>query len=164
MSFMRITSPAFSEGERIPPKYTCDGDDVNPELRLSDVPSDTTSLVIIVDDPAAPMGNWLHWSVWNISPDVRVIEEDSTPRGAVEGETDFSEIGYGGPCPSYGEHEYRFMVFALDSELPAASGTRRDLLEELMAGHILASATLNGRYQRVKKEPRRSKKAVPVAA
>lgn len=154
---MRIMSPAFSNGHRIPPLYTCDGDDINPELRFDGVPKEAKSLALVVDDPDSPSGNWLHWSVWNIHPSVRVIEEDSVPANAIEGETDFSEVGYGGPCPGYGEHEYRFTIFALDSLLEVPEGAPRHVLEEAMKPHILASAALTGRYQRIKKEPRASK-------
>jgi Raf kinase inhibitor-like YbhB/YbcL family protein len=154
---MRIMSPAFDDGGRVPPKFTCDGDDVNPELRFADVPGDTVSLVIMIDDPKSPSGNWLHWSLWNIDPRLHAVEEDCVPKGAVEGETDFSEIGYGGPCPSYGEHEYRFMVFALDVMLELPRGTQRHVLERAMEGHILASATMQAKYQRIKKEPRVAK-------
>lgn len=157
---MRITSPAFRNGDRIPSEYTCDGDDVNPELRFDAVPAATKSLVLIVDDPDSPSGNWLHWSVWNISPDVRVIKEDSVPGGAREGETDFSEVGYGGPCPGYGEHVYRFAVYAMDTTLDVSHGSPRHVLEEAMKGHILSSAFLTGRYQRVKKEARVAKAKV----
>ncbi len=156
-SVMYIISPAFEDGGRVPPKYTCDGDDVNPELRFGDVPGDTVSLVVIIDDPQSPSGNWLHWSVWNIDPATRILPEDTVPKGAVEGETDFSEIGYGGPCPSYGEHEYRFMVFALDVTLDLPRGTQRHILERAIEGHVIASATIMAKYQRVKKEPRVSK-------
>jgi Raf kinase inhibitor-like YbhB/YbcL family protein len=154
---MRIMSPAFEDGGRVPSKYTCDGDDVNPELRFSEVPGDSASLVVIIDDPKSPSGNWLHWSVWNIDPRFHVVEEDCVPKGAIEGETDFSEIGYGGPCPSYGEHEYRFMVLALDVVLDLPRGTQRHVLDRAMEGHILASATMQAKYQRVKKEPRTAK-------
>ena len=159
---MRIMSSAFSDGDRVPSKYTCDGDDVNPELHFSDVPEETVSLAIVIDDPESPSGNWLHWAVWNIDPHLRVIAEDSLPKGAIEGETDFSEIGYGGPCPSYGEHEYRFMVFALDRVIDLPRGTQRHVLERALEGHILASATMKAKYQRIKKEPRAAK--VKVAA
>lgn len=154
---MRISSPAFKNGDRIPAQYTCDGDDVNPELRIDAVPAVAKSLVLIVDDPDSPSGNWLHWSVWNISPDTRVIKEDSVPAGAREGETDFSEVGYGGPCPSYGEHVYRFGIYALDKELEVPHEASRPMLEKAMEGHMLSSAFLTGRYQRVKKEARVSK-------
>lgn len=154
---MRIMSPAFSNGHRIPSLYTCDGDDINPELRFDGVPKNTKALALVVDDPDSPSGNWLHWSVWNIEPDVRVIEEDSVPDHACEGETDFSEVGYGGPCPGYGEHEYRFTIFALDAKLEVPEGAPRHLLEEAMKPHILSSAALTGRYQRIKKDPRAAK-------
>ena len=157
---MRISSPAFRNGDRIPSDYTCDGDDVNPELRIDAVPSGAKSLVLMVDDPDSPSGNWLHWSVWNISADTRVIEEDSVPVAAREGETDFSEIGYGGPCPGYGEHVYRFAIYALDAVLEVPHGAPRPTLEKAMDGHILSSAFLTGRYQRIKKEPRGAKAKV----
>lgn len=157
---MRIFSPAFRNGDRIPSDYTCDGDDINPELRFDAVPASAKSLVVIVDDPNSPSGNWLHWSVWNIQPSVRVIEEDDVPQGAREGETDFSEVGYGGPCPGYGEHVYRFAVYALDGMLEVGSGAPRHVLEQAMEGHVVSSAFLTGRYQRVKKEARVTKAKV----
>jgi Raf kinase inhibitor-like YbhB/YbcL family protein len=147
---MLVTSPAFSSGDFIPAKYTCDGKDVNPELHIHDVPGDTQSIALIVDDPSSPSGNWLHWSVWNIPPTGRVIKENSVPQGAREGETDFSEIGYGGPCPGVGEHEYRFIAFALDTFLDIGHGATRDMIERAMEGHVIAEATLEGRYQRQK--------------
>lgn len=147
---MRVTSPAFRSGDMIPAKYTCDGKDVNPELVIDDVPGDTQCFAILVDDPSSPSGNWLHWSVWNIPSSVRVIRENSVPQGAREGETDFSEVGYGGPCPGVGEHEYRFMVFALDCVLDVGHGATRDVVEAAMEGHILAQGILEGRYQRQK--------------
>ena len=147
---MRISSPAFRDGEYIPPKYTCDGKDVNPELRIDTVPAAAKSLAILVDDPDSPSGNWLHWSVWNISPMTKLIEEDSVPLGAVEGETDFSETGYGGPCPASGEHEYRFIVYALDTVLKLPNGSVRIAIEQAIEGHVISSATLTGRYQRIK--------------
>lgn len=155
---MRIFTPAFENGGRIPSDYTCDGDDVNPELHFADVPGDTQSLVVMVDDPSSPSGNWLHWSVWNIDPNIRMIPRDSVPKGSIQGETDFSEVGYGGPCPSYGEHEYRFMVFALDSKLDLVRGAPRHILEQSMQGHVLAEASIAAKYQRIKKEPRSAKK------
>lgn len=147
---MRLLSPAFREGEMIPSRYTCDGDDINPELRFVDVPKETKSLALIVDDPDSPTGIWLHWSLWNIAGEIKGIAEDSVPRGAVEGETDFSEIGYGGPCPGHGQHHYRFTLYALDALLTIPEGATRNVLEAAIKHHILAQATLSGRYQRVK--------------
>ncbi len=157
-------SPAFPNGHRIPSLFTCDGDDINPELRFDGVPKEAKSLALVVDDPDSPSGNWLHWSVWNIDPSLRIIEEDSVPDKALEGETDFSEVGYGGPCPGYGEHEYRFTIFALDSFLDVHEGAPRHVLEAAMQPHILASAALTGRYQRIKKEARAAKVKVKVQA
>lgn len=147
---MRVTSPAFQNGEMIPAKYTCDGKDVNPELVFDDVPGDTQSIAVLVDDPTSPSGNWLHWSVWNISPSTRTIRENSVPQGAREGETDFSEVGYGGPCPGVGEHGYRFTAYALDCILDVGHGAPRNVVEDAMEGHILSQGTLGGRYQRQK--------------
>lgn len=150
LGIMRVTSPSFCSGEMIPAKYTCDGKDVNPELLFEDVPGDTQSIAILVDDPSSPSGNWLHWSVWNISPTTRMIRENSVPQGAREGETDFSEIGYGGPCPGVGEHEYRFTAYALDCILDIGHGAPRNVIEEAMEGHVLAQGALHARYQRQK--------------
>lgn len=147
---MRISSPAFANGEFIPPKYTCDGKDVNPELHFDAVPAAAKSLVLLVDDPDSPSGNWLHWSLWNIPASVRVIREDTIPQGASEGETDFSEVGWGGPCPGSGEHEYRFIVYALDTTLNLPHASVRIAIEQAMAGHVISTATLTGRYQRIK--------------
>lgn len=147
---MRISSPAFRDGDFIPPKYTCDGKDVNPELHIENVPASAKSLAILVDDPDSPSGNWLHWSVWNITPSTKVIAENSVPQGSVEGETDFSEVGYGGPCPGSGEHEYRFIVYALDVTLTLPPGSVRIAIEQAIEGHVIASTALTGRYQRIK--------------
>lgn len=147
---MRISSPAFANGEFIPPKYTCDGKDVNPELRIDDVPMGAKSLVLFVDDPDSPSGNWLHWSLWNIPVSTHVIREDSIPAGALEGETDFSEVGWGGPCPASGEHEYRFIAYALDTTLNLPPASVRIAIELAMEGHVISSAVLTGRYQRIK--------------
>ncbi len=157
-------SPAFSNGHRIPSLYTCDGDDINPELRFDGVPKEAKSLALVVDDPDSPSGNWLHWSVWNIDPAVRSIAEDSVPEEAVEGETDFSEVGYGGPCPGYGEHEYRFTIIALDCVLEVTEGAPRHVLEAAMKAHILATAALLGKYQRIKKEARIAKNKLKAKA
>jgi len=147
---MRISSPAFANGDYIPPKYTCDGKDVNPELHFDAVPAAAKSIVLLVDDPDSPSGNWLHWSLWNVPPSTRMIREDSVPQGAFEGETDFSEIGWGGPGPGSGEHEYRFIAYALDVTLNLPHGSVRIAIEQAMAGHVISTSTLVGRYQRIK--------------
>src|SRR3989338_7622111 len=94
---MRLSSPAFSHNQSIPSQYTCDDVDVNPPLAISDVPAEAASLVLIVDDPDAPRGDWVHWTVWNIDPKTTSITENSVPAGAAEGTTDFGRTGWGGP-------------------------------------------------------------------
>ena len=147
-SSMKISSPAFENNQFIPVKYTCDGEDINPPLQIENVPKEAKSLVLIVDDPDAPIGIWSHWVVFNIDPSVQFIEEDSSPEGAVEGLNDFKKHSYGGPCPPSGTHHYYFRLYALDTTLDLSSeATREDVLEAIK-GHILASAELIGLYQR----------------
>ena len=145
---MRIKSSAFKHTETIPSKYTCDGDDINPPLKIEEVPEEAKSLVLIVDDPDAPVGIWTHWTVWNINPKIEKIEEDSVPEGAVEGMTNFGSTGYGGPCPPGGEHRYFFKLYALDSKLELDPLTEADELEEAMDKHIIEKAELVGLYER----------------
>lgn len=145
---MELRSSAFANNERIPSRYTCDGDNVSPELRISGVPADTQSLVLIVDDPDAPLGDWVHWVVWNIAPGVTLIPEKTVPPGATEGQTDFGQSGYGGPCPPSGTHRYVFKLYALDSEVDLQSNTRKAEVEKAMSGHILAQTQLVGLYER----------------
>jgi len=145
---MKIESPQFSQNGRIPSKYTCDGEDINPPLKISDVPKSAKSLVLIVDDPDAPMGTWVHWTVWNISPETREIQENSVPEGAVEGITSFGKKGYGGPCPPSGTHRYFFKLYALDTLLNLDSSAEVKDIEQAIEGHILEKAELIGLYQR----------------
>jgi len=145
---MQISSPDFQNNQNIPSKYTCDGDDVNPQLAVSGVPFGAKSLVLIVDDPDASAGDWAHWLVWNIKPETAVIAENSVPIGAVEGVTDFGRSGWGGPCPGSGRHRYQFKIYALDTELNIPSSYRKAGLEGAMQGHILEQAMLVGLYQR----------------
>ncbi|MGC8775986.1 MAG: YbhB/YbcL family Raf kinase inhibitor-like protein [Minisyncoccia bacterium] len=146
---MTITSPNFKNNEFIPKEFSCDGQDLNPELHISNVPKEAKSLVLIVDDPDAPMGTWTHWTVWNISPDIQVIKSNQLPVGAVEGQTDFGRTGYGGPCPPAGKaHRYFFKLYALDIILNLQPGALRSELEKTMQGHIISQAELIGLYQR----------------
>ncbi len=145
---MRIKSSAFQHAERIPLKYTCDGEDINPPLTIEDIPKGTESLVLIVDDPDAPMGVWTHWTLWNIAPKTEEIGEDSVPAGAVEGMTNFKSTGYGGPCPPDGQHRYFFKLYALDSELELDSSVDAEELEEAMNKHIIEKAELVGIYEK----------------
>jgi len=147
-SNMKIESPVFSNNELIPKKYTCDGEDVNPPLKISEVPEEAKSLVLIVDDPDAPMGTWVHWTVWNIDPKTVEIPENSVPEGAVEGITDFGKPGYGGPCPPSGTHRYFFKLYALDTTLDLDSNAKKTDIEKAMKDHILEKAELVGVYSR----------------
>jgi len=145
MEELTITSPAFENKKLIPPKYTCDGEDVNPALLIKGIPEETKSLVLIVDDPDAPMGTWDHWIVWNIPP-TNKIEENSVP--GTEGLNDFRRRSYGGPCPPSGTHRYYFKVYALDTKLNLGSNSRKKDVEKAMKGHILAQGELVGLYSR----------------
>jgi Raf kinase inhibitor-like YbhB/YbcL family protein len=152
---IQVISSGFKEGEPIPAKYTCDGENVSPPVKWSNLPDNTKSLALICDDPDAPGGTWVHWVVYNIPPTVGELPEGivSTKeilKGARQGFNDFKRIGYGGPCPPSGRHRYFFQLYALDKDLGLASGkTKKDLLEA-MEGHILAMGHLMGTYQRMR--------------
>jgi len=145
MEELTITSSAFENKRLIPAKYTCNGEDVNPPLSVDGVPEGTESLVLVVDDPDAPMGTWDHWVVWNIPPDKK-IKENSVP--GTEGLNDFGKHSYGGPCPPSGTHQYFFKVYALDTKLDLPSNSRKRGVEKAMEGHILAKGQILGLYSR----------------
>jgi len=148
MTLLKITSPAFKHNEHVPAKYTCDGTDVNPALAIENVPAGAKSLALIVDDPDAPAGTWVHWVVWNISPDTREVKEHAVPAGASQGMNDFRKRNYGGPCPPSGTHRYFFKLYALDTVLNLGADSTKAALERAMQGHILAQAELIGLYKR----------------
>ena len=150
---MKVTSPAFKEGDMIPAKYTADGRDISPPLKIEELPAGTQSIVIINDDPDAPAGTWVHWLVWNWPADKVEIPEavpsDGTlPNGACQGRTDFGSTGYGGPAPPSGTHRYYFKVYALDVKLQLKPGAKKSELETAIKGHILDQTQLMGRYKR----------------
>jgi Raf kinase inhibitor-like YbhB/YbcL family protein len=147
---MKITSSAFAQGGNIPSKFTCDGADTNPPLRLEGAPAEAKSLALIVDDPDAPIGLFTHWLVWNIDPKTTVIEENSAPSNAIQGKNDFGRTGYGGPCPPSGTHRYFFKIFALDRQLDLPAGSKRAQFDAEMRGHIIGQGELMGRYSRKK--------------
>ena len=147
---MKITSSVFQEGGNIPSKFTCDGADVNPALRFEGAPAESKSLLLIVDDPDAPVGLFTHWLVWNIDPKTSEIAENSAPGGAVQGTNDFPKKGYGGPCPPSGTHRYYFKIFALDQSLDLKPGAKRAEVDAAMRGHVIAQGELMGRYSRKK--------------
>jgi Raf kinase inhibitor-like YbhB/YbcL family protein len=129
----------------IPKKFTCDGQNVNPSFRIEGIPEGALSLALIVDDPDAPMGTWVHWVVYNI-PKVSGIEENSVP--GIQGNNDFGKKDYGGPCPPSGTHRYFFKLYALDSKLALKGQVDKKRLEQAMQGHIIQKAELVGLYKR----------------
>ena len=142
---MKLTSPEFQNNKLIPKKFTCQGDDVNPPLVIEDIPKDAKSLALIVDDPDATTGTWVHWIVFDI-PVVSKIEENSIP--GKQGTNDFGRKDYGGPCPPSGTHRYFFKIYALKEKLNLDEGSRKEDLEEIMQEHILAKAELIGLYKK----------------
>jgi Raf kinase inhibitor-like YbhB/YbcL family protein len=145
---LTLTSPAFEPGGRLLRKFTCEGPGISPPLEIGNVPEGTRSLALIVEDPDAPMGNWVHWVVWNIHPRTHILPEGRVPRGARQGMSDFRSQSYGGPCPPDGEHRYFFRLYALDTRLKLERDTDKDGLIKAMEGHILEQAELMGRYER----------------
>lgn len=148
---MKIIVDSFQEKETIPIRYTCDGDNTSPRILFADVPREAKSLVFIMDDPdATGGGTFTHWAVWDIPPEATQIAENAVPSGAVEGETDFGKIGYGGPCPPRGNppHRYFFRLYALNKMLELPSGTPRSRLEQAMSECIIEKAEYVGLYGR----------------
>ncbi len=145
---LKVTSRAFTQGGKIPKKYTCDSSNVSPPLRIENVPRAARSLALMVDDPDAPGRTWTHWLLWNIDPKVSEIWADSVPQNAVEGTSDFGSARYGGPCPPSGSHRYYFKAYALDTTFSLPSSSKRAALEKAMAGHIVAEGRLMGTYSR----------------
>lgn len=149
-----VRSPAFREGERIPVEHTCDGADRSPPLMWSDPPSGTRSVALIMDDPDAPGGSWVHWVLYNLPPESQelpagVAQEPTLPTGAVQGLNDFRRVGYGGPCPPPGSsHRYVTTLYALDGRLELPPRATKARLEQAMAGRILGQARVMGRYRR----------------
>lgn len=142
---MRLTSPAFENNGYIPKKFTCDGEDISPGLEISGIPDKTQSLALVMDDPDAPMGTWVHWVVFDI-PVTNHIDENSIP--GKQGINDFRRRNYGGPCPPSGTHRYFFKIYALDKKLDLSEGVSKQDLEKAMQGHILDKAELIGLYKR----------------
>lgn len=154
---MKITTSAFSEGDRIPKEYTGEGADRSPALKIEAVPEEARSLALIVDDPDAPNKTWVHWLIWGIPVDRTELPEGvpgdevvESLGGARQGRTDFDDIGYGGPMPpvGHGTHHYRFTAYALDQHIDLDAGATRDALESAMEGHVLETARLTGTYER----------------
>ena len=150
-SMMIVESLAFKNGGDMPSLYTCDGRAINPPLSISGIPDGTKSLALIVEDPDATRGLFIHWVVWNIPSSVLKIEENSIPEGASEGLSSSGTKGYVAPCPPTGSHRYYFKFFALDTKLTLFSDTDASVLEKEIAGHVLDQAYLMGTYSRIQK-------------
>jgi Raf kinase inhibitor-like YbhB/YbcL family protein len=156
---MEITSSVFTEGGMIPAKYTCDGQNISPPLAWKDAPSGTKSFTLVCDDPDAPMGTWVHWVIYNIPPNIAKLDENVKPEkecsnGMRQGSNSWPKIGYGGPCPPSGAHRYYFKLYALDSVLDIKPGAARELVLQVIKGHVLAETQLMGKYQRQKQGSR----------
>jgi len=144
---LKVSSKAFRDGEYIPDKYSCDGANINPPLDIEHIPDNAISLVLIVDDPDAPIGTWVHWIAWNI-PVTHHIKENEIH--GIEGYNDFQQHHYGGPCPPSGTHRYFFKVYALDALLDLPAHSNKMQLEKAMSEHILAFGELIGLYKKTK--------------
>ena len=149
-----ISTSAFSNGGSIPKKFTCDGPDVSPQLAWTEAPAATKSFALLVDDPDAPVGNWNHWTMWNLPATLHglaesVGKEARLSDGTEQGKNDFGKTGYNGPCPPAGKpHRYYFKLFALDATLDLKVGSRKKELETAMKNHILGQAEWMGTYGR----------------
>ena len=154
---MKLTSSVFQPNGKIPSKYTCDGQNINPPLEISDVPAKAKSLVLLMDDPDIPEAAkknfhvevWDHWVVFNIPSDTKTITEGKNPPGTL-GRNTRGNNTYGGPCPPDREHRYFFKLYALDTRLGLKEGATKAEVEQAMAGHIIAQTELMGKYERVK--------------
>jgi len=146
---MILESPAFENGGIIPKKYGYKHENISIPLKISEIPKETQSLALIMDDPDA-MGVvgkvWVHWVLWNISPITKEIFENSIPENSVEGKTDFNEVGYGGPAPPDKEHTYIFKLYALDNTLNLKQGLTKIEVEESIMKHIISEAKLEGKF------------------
>lgn len=145
---IKLSSPAFENNNLIPSKYSCDGHNVNPPLNISNTPTETKSLALIIDDPDAAVGTWTHWLIWNISPDTTSIETNSVPKQAIQGKNSWGRNEYSGPCPPSNTHNYVFKLYALDIILNIEANSTVKEFEVAIKNHVLGSDQLIGPYQR----------------
>ena len=142
---LTVTSPAFKENEMIPAKYTCIGEDINPEISITGIPEEAKSLALIMDDPDAPSGDFVHWVMWNIPTDGKIAENSAPGEQGLNG---MDENKYKGPCPPSGTHHYHFKVYALDTKLELSNETDKQGLLKAMEGHVLSSGELVGLFKK----------------
>jgi Raf kinase inhibitor-like YbhB/YbcL family protein len=143
---MTITSTVIHANEHILTEYTCDGDDINPPLTFSQIPEGTKSLALIMDDHDAPQGSFTHWTMYDMSPATLQIPENDRPLTGRVGINDFGKLGYGGPCPPSGMHNYRFRLFALDEGIDLPEGAEPEQLNNEIEGHVIEMAELKCLY------------------
>lgn len=149
-----LIESVFESQQPIPVKYTCDGENLSPPLTFSQIPPQTASLALVVDDPDAPRGTFDHWIVWNLPPDIKELKEggkelNHLPSLPIQGMNGFGETFYQGPCPPAGKpHHYHFKLYALDKQISLPEGSSKQQLEKAMQGHILAQTEIVGTYQR----------------
>jgi Raf kinase inhibitor-like YbhB/YbcL family protein len=148
MAEFALQSSAFENAQAIPSRHSCEGEDLSPPLRWSNVPEGTRSLALVVDDPDAPGGVFTHWIAWGLDPGADGLGEGEAAPS--EGQNDFGTTGYRGPCPppGHGRHRYVFRLYALDAEPELAAGAAKDELEQAIGGHVLTTAELVGTYER----------------
>lgn len=156
MGCMKIKSPVFKHNGKIPPIYTCDGENYNPPLEICEVPSAAKSLVLIMDDPDVPSfvrpdQMYDHWILFNIPPHTSKIEEKASPPPGIEGCNTSGTYDYTGPCPPDRQHRYFFKLYALDTLLTLRPGSTKKEVEKAMAGHILEECHLIGLYERLRR-------------
>jgi Raf kinase inhibitor-like YbhB/YbcL family protein len=152
---LELTSDAFVNGQSIPAKYACTGRNISPALAWNEPPSGTQSFVLIVDDPDAPMGTWVHWVLFNIPADARSLQEDLPvtgknvdPNAIYVGKNSSGRIAYDGPCPPSGTHRYYFKLYALDATIDLLPGATKEQVLKDMEGHILAQGELMGTFSK----------------
>ena len=152
---LQLTSDAFANGQSIPAKYTCIGKNISPALAWTEPPAGTQSLTLIMDDPDAPGTTWVHWVLYNISPDMRSLQEDlpitgknTDPKAIFVGKNSSGMIRYQGPCPPSGTHRYSFKLYALDTQINLLPGAAKDQILKEMEGHILAQSELVGTFSK----------------
>src|ERR1043165_5068066 len=144
---LRVYSPVFGDEGNIPMKYTCEGDNINPPLSINELPPDTKSMAIIVEDPDSPSGTFDHWVIWDIEPQTNIAENFM---GGVQGKNGKQKTGYTGPCPPSGIHRYYFKVYALDTKLELPNAESKKSLLDAMRGHIIAGGEIMGKYSKSK--------------
>jgi Raf kinase inhibitor-like YbhB/YbcL family protein len=149
MDILKVTSPSFKDGEMLPDKFTCDGENISPAINWRELPMGVKSLALICDDPDAPSGDFVHWVVYNIPADIEGFKENAEISDIADlGVTDYGRGGYGGPCPPSGVHHYHFKVYALNEMIETEKALDKYDLLDRMEGHILANGEIVGLYKR----------------